>query len=157
MTTVRRDFVSTPQRDAGDTWRAIVDLLTKGATSSARDELLSVHGIATSIIADQAAKDAAIVVTCDGPRTRIYCLYDDKAVEGDDTNEESLGFDPLNGGWMVSLPCDPDDLAWVQAGLAAKSKRITARDKAAAFEIGEETQAAGASGLAIDPKGFLGA
>ena len=157
MTTVRRDFVSTPQRDAGETWRAIVDLLTKGAASNARDELLSVHGIASSVIADQAVKDAAIVVTCDGPRTRIYCLYDDDAIEGDDANEDALGFDPLQGDWAVSLPCDPDDLAWVQASLATKSKRITARDKAATFEISEETQAASASGLTVDPKGFRGA
>ena len=80
-------------------------------------ELLAVDGLAASIIADQAPKDAAIVVTCDGPRTRIYCLYDDDAIDGSDANEDALGFDPLKGDWRMSLPCLADDLAWVQAAL----------------------------------------
>ena len=74
MTTVAsRSFNSTPQRDAAETWRAIVALLTQGRDGASQDELLAVTGIAASLIADQAPKSAAIVVTCDGPRTRIYC------------------------------------------------------------------------------------
>src|SRR5699024_9357484 len=86
-TVASRTFKSTPERDAGRTWTAIVDMLTQGKASDARTELLAVAGVAASIIADQAPKDAAITVTCDGPRTRIYCLYDDDAVEGSDANE----------------------------------------------------------------------
>ena len=98
MTTVAsRTFRSTPGRDALATWTAIVDLLTKGQIGAARTELLAVGGVAASVIADQAPKDAAIVVTCDGPRTRIYCLYDDDAIDGGDANEDALGFDPLKG------------------------------------------------------------
>ncbi|EGG77995.1 hypothetical protein SXCC_01388 [Gluconacetobacter sp. SXCC-1] len=126
-TVVRRTFGSTPHRDAGETWRAIVDLLTQGKTGVKRDELLAVHGAVSSIIADKAAKDAAIVVTCDGPRTRIYCVYDEDATDGSDTNEDALGFDPLNGDWRISLPCEADDLAWVQGALKKHSERITAR------------------------------
>lgn len=44
-TVVRRTFGSTPHRDAGETWRAIVDLLTQGKTGAKRDELLAVHGV----------------------------------------------------------------------------------------------------------------
>jgi hypothetical protein len=155
MTTVAsRSFNSTPQRDAAETWRAIVTLLTQGKTGAAQAELLAVTGIAASLIADQAPKDAAIVVTCGGPRTRIYCLYDDDAIEGSDANEAGLGFDPLQGDWRVSLPCPDDDLGWVQSALKAKGSRITARDKAAALAV-EQTEAA-ASTLTIDLKGFLG-
>ena len=57
------------------------------------------------MIADHGPGDAAIMVTCDGPRTRIYCLYDDDAIDGSDAKEDALGFDPLNGDWRVSLPC----------------------------------------------------
>ena len=96
-TVASRTFKSTPERDAARTWTAIVDLLTQGKAGDARTELLAVAGVAASVIADQAPKDAAITVTCDGPRTRIYCLYDDDAVEGSDANEEALGFDPLKG------------------------------------------------------------
>ena len=156
MTTVAsRSLNSTPQRDAAETWRAIVALLTQGRVGAAQDELFAVTGIAASLIADQAPKDAAIVVTCDGPRTRVYCLYDDDAVDGSEANEAGLGFDPLQGDWRVSLPCPAEDLAWVRVALEAKGSRITARDKTAtpAVQKAEGTQA---SSLTVDLKGFLG-
>jgi hypothetical protein len=157
MTTVAgRTFRSTPQRDALMTWTAIVDLLTQGKTGAARTELLAVAGVAASLIADQAPKDAAIVVTCDGPRTRIYCIYDDDAIDGSEANEDALGFDPLKGDWRVSLPCLADDLAWVQSALKQHSSRITARDRDAAVSTEESTNSARAQALVLDPKGFLG-
>lgn len=154
-TVVSRSFDSTPQRDAAETWRAIVALLSQGRIGAVQDELLAVTGIAASLIADQAPKTAAIVVTCDGPRTRIYCLYDDDAIDGSDANEAGLGFDPLEGDWRVSLPCPTEDLAWVQSALAAKSSRITARDKTATLAV-ERAGASAGSSLTIDLKGFLG-
>jgi hypothetical protein len=155
-TVASRRFTSTPQRDAAATWRAIVELLTKGQLCAARDEFLVVAGIASSIIADKAPKDAAIVVTCDGPRTRIYCLYDDEAVYGCEANEDPLGFDPLMGDWRVSLPCNGDDLAWVQGALKKHSSRISARDQTAAVSTGDDTTDAKSSSLVLDPKGFFG-
>jgi hypothetical protein len=154
-TVASRSFKSTPQRDAAETWRAIAALLTQGKAGAEHDELLAVTGIAASLIADQAPKNAAIVVTCDGPRTRIYCLYDDDAIDGSDANEAGLGFDPLQGDWRVSLPCPAEDLAWVQSALEAKGSRITARDKTATLAV-EKAEGAGASSLTIDLKGFLG-
>jgi hypothetical protein len=155
MTSVaRRTFRSIPQRDAHQTWTTIVGLLTQNKTDGPRNELLAVGGIAASIIAEQAPKDAAIVVTCDGPRTRVYCLYDDDAIDGSDANEDALGFDPLNGDWRVSLPCPADDLDWVQGALKNHSARITARDRdTAVSEIGSTAEA---QSLVLDPKGFLG-
>lgn len=155
-TVASRTFKSTPERDASRTWAAIVDLLTQGKVSDARTELLAVVGVAASVIADQAPKDAAITVTCDGPRTRIYCLYGDDAVEGSDTNEDVLGFDPLKGNWRISLPCLPDDLAWVQGALKKHSTRITARDLNAAVSSNDESETTKAQTLVFDPKGFLG-
>lgn len=155
-TVASRTFKSTPERDAAQTWTAIVDLLTQGKTGGARTELLAVAGIAASVIADQAPKDAAITVTCDGPRTRIYCLYDDDAVEGSDANEDGLGFDPLKGDWRISLPCLADDLAWVQSALQKHSARITARDLSAAVSSVEEGTSSKSQTLVFDPKGFLG-
>lgn len=112
--------------------------------------------IAASIIADQAPKDDPIVVTCDGPRTRIYCLYDDDVIEGSDANEGSLGFDPLNGDWHLSLPCATDDVAWVQGALKKHSTRITARGPHDEVARAEATQAADALALTFNPRGFLG-
>lgn len=151
-----RTFKSTPGRDAARTWTAIVDLLTRGKEGDKRRELLAVAGIAASVIADQAPKDAAITVTCDGPRTRIYCLYDDDAVEGSDANEDPLGFDPLDGDWQVSLPCAAEDLAWVQGALKKHGDRITARDQETALSDADGSPAAKSQALEFDAKGFLG-
>jgi hypothetical protein len=157
-TVVSRTFRSTPYRDAHETWLAIVGVLTQGRSGAARTELLAVAGIASSVIADQAPRDAAIVVTCEGPRTRIYCLYDEDAIDGGDANEDALGFDPLKGDWRVSLPCLADDLAWVQEAFKKHSSRITARDSAAQIstEDSAATKAASPAALVLDPKGFLG-
>lgn len=154
-TVVRRTFRSSPHRDAHDTWHAVVDLLTQGRDGPARTELLAVSGIAACVIADQAALSAAIVATCAGPRTRIYCLYDDDAIDGSDANEDPLGFDPLKGEWSVSLPCLADDLEWVKTALKAKSDRITARDSAESVSSAGGEPAARAGELVLDPKGFL--
>jgi hypothetical protein len=153
-TVVSRVFASTPKRDAAQTWSAIVELLTQGKNETARKELLSVAGIAASTLADHATKDVPIVVTCDGPRTRIYCLYDDDALEASDANEDMLGFDPLAGDWRISLPCPVEDLTWVQGALKKHSTRITARDLAEEVAKAADTQSANA--LVFDQKGFLG-
>lgn len=155
-TVASRTFASTPKRDAAQTWIAIVDVLTQDRSGPARNELLSVSGVAASIIADQAPKNAPIVVTCDGPRTRIYCLYDDDAVEGSDSNEDPLGFDPLEGDWRVSLPCLKEDLSWVQGALTKRSTRITAREPNAEVVKAEAAKPAQGQALIFDPKGFRG-
>ena len=157
MTTVaRRTFRSTPERDALTTWTAIVDLLTQGKEGAVRTELLAVAGVAASVIADHAPSDAPIVVTCDGPRTRIYCLYDDDAINGSDAKEDALGFDPLKGDWRVSLPCPTEDLPWVQGALDQHSSRITARDLGVPVSKDESATTTKAQAIVLDPKGFLG-
>jgi len=152
-TVAARTFRSTPFRAAPDTWKQIVDLLTQGRSGDARTELLAVSGVASSVIADQAPKDAAIVVTCDGPRTRVYCLYDEDAVEGSDANEGPLGFDALSGDWRVSLPCNEENLSWVQRALKGHSSRVTARDLN--DDVPSNAESARSQVLTFDPKGFL--
>lgn len=155
-TVASRTIRSVPHRDAHATWTAIIALLTQGRRGTAYAELVAVSGIAASLITDQALKDAAIVVTCDGPRTRMYCTYDEDAIDGADANEDPLGFDPLKGDWRISLPCPADDLSWVQRALAAQSTRITARDLEATTGTGETEKATASGGLVLDFKGFLG-
>lgn len=154
-TVVSRVVRSSPHRSTSDTWAFIVDLLTQGKDGEAKTELLSVSGIASSVIAEQAPKDAAIVVTCEGPRTRVYCLYDDDAIEGGDTKEDALGYEALKGHWAVSLPCAKDDLEWVQRALKVKSSRITARDQAQKLGEEAETTKAAAGGLTLNVERFL--
>jgi hypothetical protein len=157
MSTVARRTFSTPVRDALSTWNAIVDVLAPGASHPARKELTSVAGIAASIISDRAPKDHAIVATCEGPRTRIYCLFDDDAVDGSDANEAALGYDALKGDWAVSLPCHADDLDWVQRALKQHSARITARELDAAVAADQEQPASASAQVSLVPdlKGLL--
>ncbi|WP_245214988.1 hypothetical protein [Roseomonas indoligenes] len=157
-TVASRTFRSTPYRDAHQTWMAIVDLLVQGRTEGARGELLAVAGIAASVISDQAPAQAPIVVTCDGPRTRIHCLYDEDALDDSDANETALGFDPLKGDWRVSLPCPAEDLEWVRRALAKHGTRITARTPGEEVETSRSGNSGGSSAtvLELDPKGFLG-
>ncbi len=153
MSTVySRTFRSTPFRSAQETWASIIDLLTQGRDDEKRAELTSVSGIAASLISDQSPASAPIVVTCNGPRTRIYCLYGDASIE-DEGNEAALGFEPLGGDWAVSFPCPADDLTWVQNALKAKSSRITARDSTETCTNADKTAAQG--NLTLDIKGFL--
>lgn len=155
-TVVGRKFRSVPHRDALGTWTAVSDLLTRGESGAARQELDAVAGIAASLIADLAPKDTPIVVTCDGPRTRIYCLYDDDALDDSEANEDVLGFDPLKGEWRISLPCPADDLEWVQRALAKHSSRVTARGPDAAPAADQPGAKQAEAALQLNLEGFLG-
>lgn len=155
MTVIRRIIRSSPHRDTLETWEKIVDLLTRGTAGANRDELLSVQNVASAMIAERAPDSAAIIVTCSGPRTRIYCRYDDKAIEGTDAEEDALAFDPLNGEWMLSLPAPADDLDWVQQELKVRSKRITARDMSDKFQDPDEAATSSMSSFTIDKEAFL--
>ena len=126
-TVVRRTIRSSPHRDTLATWQVIVDLLTS-TNMDARTELERISGIAISTIADRACEGSGIIVSCNGPQTRFYCLFDDEAIDGSNANEDILMFDPLSGNWAMSLPCHPDDLSWVQTALKQISNRVTARD-----------------------------
>jgi len=98
----------------------------------------------------------ALAAFATAPCTRIYCVYDDDAIDGSDANEDALGYDPLKGDWHVSLPSQSDDLAWVQTALKKHSACITARDADDAVTTDESAAAAKAQTLTLDPKGFLG-
>lgn len=156
MSTVRRDFRSIPFRDASATWTAIVDLLGGGSSNvEARAELMNVAGIAASVITDQSPKTSPIVATCDGPRTRIYCLFDDESLETSAGNEAKLGFDALKGDWQVSLPVALEDLSWVTAALKKTTTRVVARDAASGIYTETTGKAAADAAVELDLEGFL--
>jgi hypothetical protein len=151
-TVVRRTFLATPRRDALATWQLIVDLLSEPGSLN-RSALLNVSGIAASIIGDKCPEESPIIVTCDGPRTRIYCAYDDAALDNSNAEEDRLGFDPLQGDWKVSLPSHADDLDWVVTALKARGERVVARDRSESPSAA--TIKVAPLELVIDPEGFL--
>lgn len=156
MSTVRRDFRSVPFRDAAATWSAIVDLITAGSTNGdVRCELMSVAGIVASVITEQTPRSSPIIVTCEGPRTRIYCLYDDETLDEASSNEARLGFDATKGNWQVSLAVADDDLTWVQAALKKKTSRVVARDAESGIDVDSDKNSASSSAVSLDLAGFL--
>jgi hypothetical protein len=143
ISVIARVFASIPHRSASETWSAIVDLFAPAAESPARAELLGIAGIAASIIADEAPSDDAIVLFGSGPRIRVYTVYGDDAIEGNDISESPLNFIPTMDDWRLSLPCRSDDLAWIQRALQS-SPHTSAR---ALGEAVDEAQASERSAL----------
>lgn len=145
MTTVARTIISVPERSATETWERIVGLIAPDPASPARRELAEVAGVACSCIAEEALAEDALVVHGVGPQLRVYTLYGDDAVEGERANESSLSWIPTEGEWLMSIPCPPDDLAWVQRRLATSSARVTARAVGTAIAAEEAKESARAS------------
>ena len=121
-------YRSSPHRSAVATWHAISSLLTH-SNPEARWELESVSGIASTIISGRVCEHSPIVVSCDGPQTRVYCIYDYDAIDGSGAIEDGLGFNPLYGNWEISFPCNPSDIGWIRSMLRKESARIRVRDK----------------------------
>jgi hypothetical protein len=156
MTVVARRIVATPARSASEAWAIMVNLLAADKNSDARKELESVSGLASNLIADEAFKSAAGIVYGSGPRVRLYCLYDDAAITGDNASESALAFNPTEGDWRMSLPCPADDLNWVRDDLKKKSSRITARDMDEGVEEdGDSDVRSASSNFEIDRKAFF--
>jgi hypothetical protein len=155
MSVVARRIRATPERGASDAWQVIVDLIAP-KEGAARRELLGIEGIASSIISTESPKGAAMIVRGKGPRVRIYCLYEEEAVSGDDASESALAECPTDGDWVMSLPADADDVAWVKDALAKKSNRVTVREKSELFDSGdEESNNAASTEAAINMEAFL--
>ncbi|HVX13320.1 MAG TPA: hypothetical protein VHC22_19200 [Pirellulales bacterium] len=155
MSTVARRIRATPERSALDAWQVIVDLIAPNE-GAARHELLGIEGIASSIISTESPKDSPMVVRGKGPRVRIYCLYDEEAVSGDDANEGALAECPTGGEWVLSLPADADDVSWVRDALAKKSTHVTVRDKSEAVDDGDkQSSQGGKTEAAINMEAFL--
>jgi len=154
MSTVARRVKATPERAASDAWDVIVDLLAP-EPGAARTELQSIEGIASAIISTEAPKDAAIVVRGKGPRVRIYCLYGDDAISGDNANEAALAECPAEGDWQLSLPADADDVSWAKEALAKKSNRVTVREKGTPVEDDKQSASESSGTAAINMEAFL--
>jgi hypothetical protein len=155
MTVIARRIISDPIRLATATWTTIVDLLAPEEDNSARAELLSITGVASSLISSEVMKDSAIIAYGSGPRVRIYCLYGEEAITGENANETALVSSPIKGGgWGLSLPCPESELEWVQATLKKKSSRISARDMNTTFDVDSDEESTSSKSGSIDMEEF---
>ena len=154
MTIVSRRVAATPARSASEAWSVIVNLVAP-SDDAARKELQRIEGVASCIIAEEAMKSDACVVHGSGPRLRVYCLYNEDAITGEDTNEAPLMFCPTEGDWRMSLPCPSDDLDWVRQSLKERSTHVVAREVGTAVDEEEPDESTTAKGAVINREAFL--
>lgn len=155
MSVVARRIRGTPERSATETWEAIVGLISKPG-SPARTELNAVSGIVACLIADETPKDSPIVTAGVGPRRlRIYCLYSEDAVTGEDADETAPSWDPTDGSWKMWLPAAREDLDWVKRELAKRGARIVAYELEKGEPEGESARPEGREAtLAVNVEAF---
>ena len=154
-TVVKRQIRATPQRTADEVWQVIVDLIAADKSSPARSELAAVAGIVGQVIASEATESSPIVVFGSGPRLRVYCLYNEAAITGDDTNEGPLAFNATEEDWKISVPALAEDLEWVRTELRKRSKRILAREPGDLVEEDDKSVTAQSARIAVDVASFL--
>lgn len=153
-TVIKRQIRATPHRTASESWRFITGLIAPDKDMPARAELSRVAGIFEQIIASEAPKSSPIVVFGSGPRLRLYCLYDEDAIIGDEVNENSLTFNPTVGDWKISVPALADDLKWVRGELKAFFPRFSVREVGDLVDEDEQATKESAS-VEVDVKAFL--
>jgi len=126
---VRREIASVPLRTAGETWQAIVDLITDHGSIDA-DTLKTAASVMESLIVDEHPASCPIVVKGEGPRLVIYLLYNEAAMEaGKDI--DSLTWNPTGGSeWQITAPSEAGDVGWMNNTLKSRAPRITVHDAA---------------------------
>lgn len=128
MSVIARKIAASPKRTAVEVWEVICKILSKNG-SDARQTLESIEGVAAAIISDEILKDVPIILSGNGPRVRIYCVYGDAALEEDNSNEVSLPEYPTLATWHMYIPCNLEDITWVKASLANFSDYVSVYDK----------------------------
>ncbi len=155
MTAVARRIAASPLRSAMGTWEEIVVLIAPDPTSPAHTELTSAAGVASASISSEATAGDPIVVWGSGPRVRIYCIFGEDAIVGNNVNEDPLVTCPTVGDWAMSIPCPPEDVDWSEAALRHGTTRIRVRALGEKVEGAEESSTESVATLAIDQKEFL--
>lgn len=123
---LRRDIASIPVRAASETWKAILDLVTRSDSVDA-EQLTAAASVMESLIVDGHPANVPIVIKGNGPRLVIYCLYGEDALElGKDLNP--LHWNPTGGDWCMTAPCDPEDVVWMNKSLKSRAPRISVHD-----------------------------
>lgn len=123
MGMISRTIRSSPERTSVETWSKISEIVC-GQDSEALKEFDKVSDYASSLIPEEFMKDHPMIIKGAGSQLRIYCLYGEDAVTGDDANEESLSWEITSKEWKVFLPCSKEELGWYEKALAGLSNKF---------------------------------
>jgi hypothetical protein len=139
---VRRDIASIPVRTAGETWTAIVDLITGNGSVDA-STLRAATSVMEAVIAEEHPAKVPIVVKGSGSRLVIYLVYNEDAMEHG-TSIDKLTWNPTAGtGWAMTAPAENDTLA-------DRAPRISVHDVNEPQKDDEDDKATSASGVQIN-------
>jgi len=150
-TRVRRTFIAIPVRTATETWNQIMAVIAPDGTSA--NGLAALTGLAAALIAAEAWTVTPLIVSGIGPQLRVYCLYGEAAILGEDANEDALSWSPTDGDWRMQLPCPPADVDWMTTAVAAVSDRLEVVDNSV-IKVAEASDTV-LSAPTIDAKAFL--
>lgn len=156
MSTIARRFVASPVRLSSDTWKAISTLICQG-NADASKEFEKVAGFACSLLNDGLFGETPLVVKNNGPRLRVYCLYGEDAISGDDKNEEALTWKPMDSEWQAFLPCTTEEYEETSKALKEKSSKFSAYNIAKGIpdsESGEKTATTSSETVSVDWRAF---
>lgn len=128
MSVVKRTVVSNPERTSVETWVKITEIIC-GQNAEAKKEFVKVSNVTASLLSEEFMKDNPLVVKGSGAQLRIYSLYGEDAISGEDSNEESLSWDITSKPWMVYLPCSKDELSWYEKTLSGLSDKFKVYDR----------------------------
>ena len=155
-TVIARRIRATPERLSSDAWQLITDLLVPNHDSDVLAEFNAIAGIGALCVENEALKGSPLVVRGAGPQVRVYCLYGDDAITGDQASETPLPSIPTVEEWQVSLPVLAEDMEWIVKDFAKKGIiRITVRDSTEPVAASDrEEQTNQASSLRINEETF---
>ncbi len=146
---IRRDIASIPVRTAGETWAAIIDLIT-GKDSVDASTLRAAASVMEAVIAEEHPAKVPIVVKGSGSRLVIYLVYNEDAMEHG-TSIDKLTWNPTAGdGWAMTAPAEKADVKWMNGVLAERAPRISVHDVNEPQNEEEDEKATSASGVQIN-------
>lgn len=126
---VKREIASLPVRSGRETWQTIIELITSPDSIDA-DQLNAAAGVMASAITDEHCATVPIVIKGVGSRLVIYTRHGADAMEIG-LAVDALTWNPTGGNaWQITVPCDRDDVGWMNDALKSRAPRITVHDAA---------------------------
>lgn len=127
MSVVKRTVISNPERTCVETWAKITEIVC-GQNAEPKKEFEKVSNVAASLLSEELLKDYPLIVKGAGAQLRIYCLYGEDAISGEDSNEDILSWEITSKPWVVYLPCAKDELSWYKSTLSGLSEKFKVYD-----------------------------
>jgi len=127
MSVISRRVISNPERTTIETWEKITNIICH-SSDKAKKEFVLVSNVVGSLLSEEFMKDYPMTVKGTGAQLRVYCLYGEDAITGEDANEDELSWDIVAGNWTVYLPCSSEELSFYEKSLSSLSDNFKVYD-----------------------------